>query len=326
VTGAFFWSREVPWRFEELWSTIALAFISLSEIVMEQRNMTNEAENQTEKKTKPWLPDGLIIASIPIIAYTVIFIFESGYTSAFEIPQEFIASDLTAALIVSGFLLTTALASYFFSNIIFMITSAVPEPIARRLRRLFPPLLISFVLSLMYGTLWGWKSWAFVGCSLAIVIIVEFLTPAITQRGKGSYFEKLEARDQQRKKLLMKEPETITDVLKKRLGVDIGLFLFLLLVGGFLIHNAGRSKALTQRTFLVTNTSPEMVVLRIYGDKMVCAPFDRTTREVDQSFVILKIAEDSHLMLHREEIGPLSSRGVTSNQMHSPIPTPATSP
>jgi len=65
-----------------------------------------------------------------------------------------------------------------------------------------------------------------------------------------------------------------------------------------------------------------MVVLRIYGDKMVCAPFDRSNGEVERSFVILKVAEDPDLVLHIDKVGPLNPKETPASQLSSPISTP----
>jgi len=45
-------------------------------------------------------------------------------------------------------------------------------------------------------------------------------------------------------------------------------------------------------------------MLGIYGDSLITAPFNRTAKSVEQTFVILKTG-DPNLMLKLERIGPL---------------------
>ena len=80
------------------------------------------------------------------------------------------------------------------------------------------------------------------------------------------------------------------------------MILWLLLV---ISNNAGDAAALKQEEFLVANTSPEMVVLRIYGDHLICAPFDRATKEAQRSYSVLNVADDPQLMVRLEKVGPL---------------------
>lgn len=70
----------------------------------------------------------------------------------------------------------------------------------------------------------------------------------------------------------------------------------------------GSSEAKYRKNFFVIGNSPETVVLRIYGDKLICAPFDRTDKIVEGNIVIRKMFGSSSLMLRSEEIGPLRLR------------------
>ena len=67
----------------------------------------------------------------------------------------------------------------------------------------------------------------------------------------------------------------------------------------------GTEHATKRVSFLVASTKPETVVLRIYGDRMICASFNRITRQVEPNFVLLKVAEDPRLRLRLEPVGPL---------------------
>jgi hypothetical protein len=60
-----------------------------------------------------------------------------------------------------------------------------------------------------------------------------------------------------------------------------------------------------EKEFLVLASSPDTVVLRIYGDNIICAPFNRSAKEMQRSFIIHKVGETPPLELRLEKIGPL---------------------
>jgi hypothetical protein len=69
-----------------------------------------------------------------------------------------------------------------------------------------------------------------------------------------------------------------------------------------LAWSAGYWWAKHQDSFLVPVGAPDTVVLKIYGDKVITAPFSRSTRAVESKFKILK--PDSG-QLQWEKVGPL---------------------
>jgi hypothetical protein len=70
-------------------------------------------------------------------------------------------------------------------------------------------------------------------------------------------------------------------------------------------YNAGRARAEKMDVFQVIKQSPELVVLRTYGDYFIAAPFNRTTREVEKKVYLLKLAEMGKTPLQLEKVGPL---------------------
>jgi len=105
----------------------------------------------------------------------------------------------------------------------------------------------------------------------------------------------------------------------------IAVFLF----GIYIASNAGRSEAIKQEEYLVTNTTPELVVLRMYGDNLVCVPFDRTTGEIEESFSVIKNTGETGLALRLEKLGrlhlpeitPVASATPTAVQVETLTPT-----
>ncbi|MCK4472257.1 MAG: hypothetical protein KAW49_10775 [Anaerolineae bacterium] len=153
-----------------------------------------------------------------------------------------------------------------------------------------------------------------------LALLIQFVAPIFTQRGKGTYLEKLEAEDRDAREIAKTAKWVVPDWLAQALD-RIGIIGLVFLTTILLARGVGGTLASSQQEFLVTSTSPEMVVLRIYGDNLVCAPFNRSTGEVEQRFVVLKTAEDPDLMLALEEVGPLSSVEIIGSPTPSPTPT-----
>lgn len=285
-----------------------------------------------EEKTKLWLPDGirrtmakempkvrlsegLTIATLPIVAYLMVFVYEIGYGRVFGIPAEFIVFDLTRFFIALFSVVSASATLFNFVNIVVMAWYAYDNLVARKLIEVVAVLLIIAA----HAYLWRDDSSAVLLflTTMSGFAFLELVFPLITQRGKGKYSDKLVAQDR---------IEASTDgLIGKAIQVFGGRFVLVLL---FLIlsytfsYSVGRSNAVHRHKFLVAGTSPEMVVLRVYGGKMICAPFNRSSAEINQSFVVLKTAEDPDLMLTLEEVGPLSSVETISGQTPSPTPIP----
>jgi hypothetical protein len=56
----------------------------------------------------------------------------------------------------------------------------------------------------------------------------------------------------------------------------------------------------------------EVVVLRIYGDYLITAPFDETTKEIERKLYILKLDEISDMPLIYKKFGGLKPKDEAS--------------
>jgi hypothetical protein len=68
---------------------------------------------------------------------------------------------------------------------------------------------------------------------------------------------------------------------------------------------AGTLHAKVRTRFLVLSSSPETVVLGIWGDTVVTARFDRNTKTVKEDFTVIKISDHTPLNVRMEKVGPL---------------------
>lgn len=87
-----------------------------------------------------------------------------------------------------------------------------------------------------------------------------------------------------------------------------GIITFILLLIFFLGYQSGNWEAKNRQDYLVLSTNPELVVLRIYGDNAVAAPFNRQAKTIEKEFTVHKVGDDPKLEYRWETIGPLTTK------------------
>ena len=274
--------------------------------------------DNSEQKKKPTfrLSEGIVLAGAPIAAYLFVFFFEKGVTSYFKIPLEFISISLVNVFILGGLLFGAFL---FFFLMLEVLTMLFPKRLNPHIFRALLPLIlvaVFVVIQIYFFGLAGWKYWIVLLMMFLIFSGLQFLWPLKTQKDKSTYIEKLEGQEQIEARVI-----GFSDIIAIRFGRNIVLLIIFIILGILLSQSIGTAQAFNQSDFLVTNTSPEMVVLRIYGDSLICAPFDRGTKEVQNSFKVIKVS-DSNLLLTLEKIGPLHPVNLQVKTPPTPIITP----
>ena len=256
--------------------------------------------NSVKKRTKKsWLAEGIIIAASPIAAYLLTYCYELGFTANFGIPREFMTLELRGILPLTIIILFTSLSIELFI-ILFKPIMASMNVILRKIINVslwvafFSPLILLYLSRKNNISLF-----LFFGLSL-LAIYSEFITPLLTEKRRIYYLDKLKASGQTSKSML--------NSMNYFFGRKIAKLILAIFVMGYamiVIRIVGEYKAINQNEYMVIRSPQEMVVLRIYGDKLTCAPFNRTTKEVKRIFNVFKISEDSNLQLHLEKVGPL---------------------
>jgi hypothetical protein len=141
------------------------------------------------------------------------------------------------------------------------------------------------------------------------MLIHFFVRPLFTQRGEARYWDKLIAD----RSWSRRENTPVRSVFSPRLRDMIAIASILIIIGLTAYSNfqAGRTYASNLAMFQVVTAEsprPEVVVLRIYGDYLITAPFDRSTKEFEKKLYLLKISEMAKTPLTYERVGPLRVR------------------
>lgn len=285
-----------------------------------------QAQRDTIDRAKHFLSEGIIIAAASACAYLLAFNYEKGYAQHFSIPIQLINVSLVNLLIFVAVVIGFLTLSVVYLN---LFLGMLGHP---RLRYFFIVIVFVGATAYLYG-LSDWRHWLpYVVVLLVIFMmngLLDYGLPLLAHRKAGDYKARYEAQaaiDQAHPSFVVR--------LRRWVGFDVFFLFAALIMSSLLSSTAGDAEALQQKEFYVTDTTPEMVVLRIYGDTMVAAPFDRATKEVRKSFRLLKISEGVGPTLTLEEVGPLkpvpaptpSLAPAKTEPTNSPPPVPSTTP
>jgi hypothetical protein len=270
-----------------------------------------------------WMKSGLGIGAISIGGYFLGFAYEKGYASYFGIPLPLIKLDLINIFLSVIALIGLLWFILWITNLGYMIFSAWSNVIYRSIVRSAPSLLVSLCLLLLYINTPTWQIVKWVAFVPLILLFLGFVWPLIEQRGKGTYPQKLEAQEQANKNV--KAPKLFSliaqkaNTLNSRRLVNIAIILFVLY---FLAYAVGESEAERQKKFWIVREPQQLVVLRIYGDRFVCAPFDFKAGTVEKTLYILDTPKQGGLWLEWQQVGPLKPADRTVSDENIPYLLP----
>lgn len=262
---------------------------------------------QEQNKNKSWITEGLLIASVPFLGYLISYLYEKGFCSVFDIPYQFISLNVNAIFFASGSLIFFAI-SYllFIDNVsIFIVPYYKKDDLIWNEIALFAPFwAFGIGIIAIYGS--AWKEWLPFFIPIIIVTILDFGFP-LFRKDKKTYLEKFKAQVE-----IDKSVHSLTSLfLRGKVNKEI-LFIILALISFFTFsYSLGRSNALKQKEYLVTNENKPRVVLRIYDNKLILVPLSKNT--VKKIFSVQELAEDPKLELILEKIGPLHTETTATS-------------
>ena len=60
-----------------------------------------------------------------------------------------------------------------------------------------------------------------------------------------------------------------------------------------------------QQEFLVPARQPQLIVAKIYGERMICFHLDEKNKTVGNELILIDLAEDGGRILESRKVGPL---------------------
>lgn len=268
-----------------------------------------------ENNGKRIFSEGILLASIPFLGYLTVFVYELGFSSYFGIPYEFIQPSFTSVCLVTaiiiGILLFSFVMGHCLSLILLTVFSIKDGPFLRAIKRIIWQV---FVL-LFFIFFWGkeWKEYIGTIAICTIIIILEFLWPLFTCRDRKTYSEKLAGQEEIENRF---DPEfrRFFDYIDSKFGRhNVSIFLITSLFLLF-IYQVGLIKA-KQREYFWQVEGDQKIVIRIYGDNLICAGFDAEKHVLDSQFNINKISPEKKLSLKMIKAGRLKTGAMPTMVM-----------
>jgi len=264
----------------------------------------NKSESVTKKAIfwgKLLSLEGILLGLITALGYICAFCYEKGYCDFFNIPHDFISISISS-IIVAISAVSIILAGLFFTIEFLMLTEAGRKTaVGRRIRILMYPTL-PVIFCIFLGV--SWKLWILFVPLLIFFTLIEFGYPLLTQRHVKGFINKLVAQDIHE----LKHPKpTLTTKIASTVG-ERGIVLIITLIWlPFVSSSIGTRDARQETQFTVINVknSPtKLVVLRLYSNKLVCAPLDINNKKVTRELHILNL-DSQEIILEKVKIGPL---------------------
>lgn len=255
-------------------------------------------ENVGHTLKKLLLSEPILIALVPVIAYVLTYFYETGYCSVFAIPRDLIEINLINVFKASFYVLFVIWTCFNFLEIFSTAIFSSHTAIRKRVGILFSFLFISTLTSVFFSR--EWKVWIWFYAATGLYGLFFITVPYFSNKNNlEEYYKKLsEPKVVPTKKSIL---NYISDHLGFRIIEVIGIISFF----GSLFFWAGISKATDDPSFTVISTNPESVVLATYGNKLICADFDRKNKTINGEFVIRKLDDVNGVMFHIENVGPL---------------------
>jgi hypothetical protein len=259
---------------------------------------------------KSWITEGMIIALIPVTAYLWTLFYEIGFCDYFHIRYYFISLTPAIVLATSGEFILILLFLYLLIMYFFIIGSFhISAQLSEFTSKMSTSTVVMMIFMLYFLALASLMLLIFnsevrqMVVALAIIyvllVIATLVNPLFTQRKKeGSYWEKLAA-----------DIKPSSSLNHRGLHFPMTIIIsivFIVVSGGASAHRKlGQFNAQWQEEFYIVAQSPELVVIRNYGDYLFAAPFDRVTKEVEKKLYLLKISDMAKTPLTTEKVGPL---------------------
>ena len=237
--------------------------------------------DETEAQPKPWgdrlLTEGVTLASVPVAGLIATVLFEAGACRFYGVPRELVTTSAWSGVNAVGLILAFTL--LFWGN---QMVGKVNRWSFWSVARLT---VVSFATS--YLTLLMLPRWAlhYEGAIVAVLLVptvvcVRF-APALARR----WYARVE-----------------------RFGIRAVAVAFAVVVALLVAYPIGYARA-ERRTYypvlLPDETTGELVVLRIYGENLICSPLDATGHTFGPDLVLVNLTAVPRVRMIYRQTGPL---------------------
>jgi hypothetical protein len=255
-----------------------------------------------ENPSKSWFSEGVILFLTPALAYFLAFKYEQGYCGTFGLPYYFIKPDLTEILVFTSVAMGYAIFLFWVFDAWLDLGKTNPNPQLRPWQHLigkYLPLFTVFMfLIVVYAEIW--RRWAWFVLFFGIIICCDMVTASATVSKDKSFVERLVVANS------WSDSSGIFFKIRSRIGRAGALLISFIFLGSILAGAIGNSEALRQTSFLVPSSNTNAIVIRSFGDKLICVELNPKSKTPTKSFFLLSAGSDNNLQLYLRDIGPLN--------------------
>lgn len=255
-----------------------------------------------ELSARNLLSEGILLAGASAYVYLVTFVYEYGYCSHFSIPRTLISPSLATVLIAAAAIGGVFVSSLKLLGLSAPLLRATVDPKQAPYRLFFGMNTLFAISGILLATIYGLSvrgALIFVG-AVSVFELVYF-APVFLFNRKKPLRERFETYTKSKPDQL-DLPILFTEWYGKSWLLPI-LILFALLLFAYLV---GHGEATGKERFLTLKSSPDVVVLRNYGDLLIAARFDRARKVVSEELVLIRLGNDQKAEFFNEVIGPLT--------------------
>lgn len=250
----------------------------------------------TEKHEWLRLDSAVLALGITAFAYAVAFMYEVGYVGYFGVPFMLVEVSIRTLFRSVSWLLLIAITVV----VLCLATMMVFRDSKAKVPVLVWAPMVAAIFFAALGLRFDLSFYFALSGPCLFLPLVYLASPLISNmKKKGSYAEKLHATD---------------EIVRSRIGNDPHRAEILLWAGFVLIplislrvaHDTGLSEAHEQTTFLVADATPPCVVIRAYGDFLICVEY-AGARPLGKFRLLRKEDYDREFTLERiGSLGPLA--------------------
>lgn len=225
-----------------------------------------------------------MIAVAPALGYGLAYVHERGYCEIYHIPFDLIHLDLTTVLIA----IAASIGGVALLFWVAFLAMTVPLDISATKKKIFLSSIL-FIFLVLFGFLYlTVEEFKQLSIAFAVFLFCIFILPRIL----SWLIRKFPTQRQKR--------ETLADRWANNKYLQYGFVAILVIafifVSGYL---AGRADAWNKEIFLVPSSNPELVVLKVYGDNIICGKLVQESDKVGlgPTIDLLRLDDISNLTL-----------------------------
>lgn len=231
--------------------------------------------NDSEKLSL--LDKSIMIAIYPALGYFLVYLYEVGYVTIFDIPIEFININMSNFVnivpMIFPKLIKIFLIWFTISNLINI--NDLENPITYKIYEIFTVCACFFILAFFSYNV---QSMLLSMLEATIIIYaVTFLCPLITKPKVKGYRNKFIAQMNESNE---NHIQTLTYHHVSKIGyINIKTIIFFIFIS-ITIFQAGIAEAMLKTDYYKVNDN---VVIRIYNDVIICCEYDSKSKKIDDS-------------------------------------------